>query len=145
MNLLDSISLWGRRLQPQVSRGTGDRRFRLVDVLQLFDSQLILELTPVVSGRRLPTVRPDSQNKVKVSLLDNGISAIHADAHDWYEVFKSPPSGDLSRVRIVARGGDGGRRGEIRMVLGPRTYEHYFEQDPLLEGLKARSEDGQAS
>jgi hypothetical protein len=139
MDLLDSLALWGRRYEQQVVPGRGDKRFGLGDVLELFDRNAILELTPVVSGRVQPTVRPDAVRKVKVSLLDDGISAIHSGAEDWYEVFRTPPTGDVSKVRIVAHSPTGAVIGEVRMVVGRRSYEHYFSEDPIFEHLKRRA------
>jgi hypothetical protein len=140
MDLLDSLALWGRRYQRQVVPGRGDKRFGLADVLEMFDRNAILELTPVVSGRAQTTLRPDAVRKVKVSLLDDGISAIHSGPEDWYEVFRTPPTGDLSKVRIIAHSPSGAVVGEVRMVVGRRTYEHYFAEDPIFEHLKRRAE-----
>jgi hypothetical protein len=140
MNILDALALWGRRYQQQTLPSSGGPRFGLTDVMEMFDRNLILELTPVVDGKAGPRVHPDPVRKVKVSLLDDGISAIQSGRAEWYEIFRTPPSGDLSKVRIVARGPGGTKLGEIRMVVGRRTYEHYFAEDPILKHLEGRTE-----
>ena len=70
-----------------------------------------------------------------VSLLD-GLSEIHAPAGGWYEVLETAPSGDLAKVRILAKDGGGSTVGELRMLVGRRTLDHYFLEDPLLKSLQ---------
>ncbi len=132
MDIFDSLALWKRKFQQQTVPGTGKERFSLGDVLEMFDRNAILELTPVVAGKVQATVRPDAVRKFKVSLLDNGISAMPTAAGDWYEVFRTAPSGDLSKVRVVAHEKDGAEAGEIRMLVGRRQYDHYFAEDPII-------------
>jgi hypothetical protein len=85
-------------------------------------------------------VRPDPVRKVKVSLLDNGISAIHSSSGDWYQVYRTAPSGDYSKVRIVANSPEGAKLGEIKMLVGRRTYDQYYAEDPIFaEIAKARA------
>jgi len=136
MQLIDKLALWGRRYDRQVVPRTGSHRFALSDLMEMFDRNTIYELTPVVGGKAMATIEPDPIKKLKVSLLDNGISAIHSGPDDWYEVRRMPPSGDLSRVRIIAHAADGRETGEIRMVVGRRSYAHYFEDDPGLAAIE---------
>lgn len=144
MDAIDSLALWGRRFERQTVPGSHEGRFGLGDLLAMFDRNLILQLTPIINGKELATVRPDSVRKLKVSLLDDGVSAMQP-ATEWYEVFRTPPSGDLSKVRIVAHGSDGAVKGEIRMLVGRRSYDHYFEQDPILEHLRRNVANNRAS
>ncbi len=138
MNLLDRLALRGRRYERQTVPGTGSERFSLAEVLTLFNHDTILELTPVVDGKDGATEWPDAVRKIKVSLLDKGISAIPTHTAGWYEVFRTAPSGDVSRVRIVAYSPDNVRVGEIRMVVSHRLPQYYFDEDPLLKELDER-------
>jgi hypothetical protein len=138
MDVFDKLSLIARRYAPQTVPGTGRTRFTMAEVLQLFNQNMILELTPTANNKAGDTVRPDSVRKMKVSLLDDGFSAIHSDSTDWFEVLRTAPSGDLSRVRIVAHDPGGLKLGEIQMLVGRRTFEHYFEQDPIFERIAER-------
>jgi hypothetical protein len=140
MNMLDSLALWGRRVEQQTVLGTSRTRFDLADLLTMFDRSAILELVPVVEGKALPAARPDMSRKVKVSLLDDGISAIHSGSADWYEVYRTAPSGDLSRVRIVAHSADGSAAGELRMLVGRRAYDQYFAEDPVFDHIQRYSQ-----
>ncbi|HXH21918.1 MAG TPA: hypothetical protein VNN10_07795, partial [Dehalococcoidia bacterium] len=108
----------------------------LHDLLMFFDRHAILELTPVVEGKALPRIRPEAVRKVKVSLLDDGISAIQGTGAAAYEVYRTAPSGDLAKVRIVALAADGEKRGEIRMLVGRRTYDQYFTEDPIFRHIE---------
>ena len=136
MSALDMLALWGRRYEQQHKPGSGSTRFGLSDVMEMFDRNLILELTTVAGSKEGQTVRPDSVRKIKVSLLDDGISAIHAGGDGWYEVFRTAPTGDTSKVRIVAHGPQGEKLGEVRMLVGRRTYDHYFAEDPIFSHLQ---------
>jgi hypothetical protein len=138
MDLLDRLAFLGRKLEKQAVPGTARTQFTLREVMQLFDRNSILELTPYPKNQPGPTIRPDSVRKLKVSLLDDGFSAIHTDETDWFEVFRTAPSGDLSRVRILAHDRGGAQLGEVRMLVGRRSYEHYFEQDPIFERIAQR-------
>ena len=139
MDLLDSLALWGRRLEQQMNPDSGGIRFSLHELLMAFDRNAILELTPVVGGKALATIRPDPVRKVKVSLLDDGISAIQPGGASWNEVFRTAPSGDLAKVRIVARSADGDKVAEIRMLVGRRTYDQYFAEDPIFRHIEQQS------
>jgi hypothetical protein len=138
MDVFDSLALAGRKYEQQTAPGTSRTRLSLSDVLEMFNWNAILELTPVADGKQLATVKPDPVRKMKVSLLDNGISAIHSSNQDWYEVFKTAPSGDLAKARIVAHAPSGSAIGEIRMLIGRRTYDYYFEEDPIFAALANR-------
>jgi hypothetical protein len=142
MDLLDAIALWGRRYDQQANPRTGERRFTLQDLLLYFDRSALLELTPLTGGAPAAPIRPDPVRKVKVSLLDDGISAIQSGGAEWYEVFRTAPSGDLSKVRIIAHKADGAKAGEIRMLVGRRTYDQYFAEDPIFRHIEERSGAG---
>ncbi len=135
IDFVDKLAFFGRRYERQVSRRSGNTRFGLSDVLELFDRNTILELTPVVGGEPMETVVPDAERKIKVSLLDKGISAIHSDAGDWFEVLRTAPSGDLTKVRIVAYSANNKRAGEITMLVSQRMPAFYFAEDPILQHL----------
>ena len=132
IDFVDKLAFLGRRYERQISRRSGNSRFSLSDVLEMFDRNTILELTPVVGGKPLETVLPDAERKIKVSLLDKGISAIHSHAEDWFEVSRTAPSGDLTKVRIVAYSPDNKRAGEIEMLVSQRMPAFYFADDPIL-------------
>ena len=135
MDLFDRLAFLGRKYELQTVSGTSRNRFSLTEVMQLFDRSAILELTPYPKNQPAATIRPDFIRKLKVSLLDDGFSAIHSDATDWYEVYRTAPSGDLSKVRIAAHDRGGVRLGEVRMLVGRRSIEHYFENDPIFEQI----------
>jgi len=139
MDLLDNLALMGRRYEPQSLPSTGNSHYTLQDLLTTFNRQTIYELTPYVGDKAGTTVRPDEIRKMKVSLLDDGISAIHTGATERYEVYKTPPSGDLAKVRIVAHAQSGQSLGEIRMLIGQRSFKHYFEEDPIYGEIQRRS------
>ena len=137
MDLFDKLALEARRFDP-VTSPSGSRTFTLHELLETFGRNAILEMTTITASGQRTTVRPDSVRKLKVSLLDDGISAIHSSNEDRYEVSRTAPSGDLSKVRIVATAPDGSRIGELRMLMGRRTFEHYFEEDPILAAIRER-------
>jgi len=140
LDLLDTLAFWGRKYEKQRVPRTGSTKFSLADVLETFDRNAIFELTPMTNGKPRETLKPDAVRKMKVSLLDNGISAIHSSSDDWYEVLRTAPSGDLSRVRIVAHSPDAREIGEVRMLVGQRSFEHYFQEDPILAELDRREQ-----
>jgi hypothetical protein len=135
MDAFDKLALLARRYEKQHVARLGTTRYSLGDVLEAFARSAILELTPYSDGRSGATVRPDPVRKHKVSLLDDGFSAIGSGSGDWYEVLKTPPSGDLAKVRILAYGPDNTRKGELRLLVGPRSFDHYFVEDPILGEL----------
>jgi hypothetical protein len=132
---MDRLALSGRRYESRVAADTGSSKLQLPQVLTMYNGKAILELTSVVNGKPSKTVKPDADRKLKVSLLD-GLSEIHAPAGGWYEVFETAPSGDLAKVRILAKDGGGSTVGELRMLVGRRTLDHYFLEDPILQSLQ---------
>lgn len=134
MNRLDRLALAGRRLERVRTSRSGSDRFTLGDVLEHFHRNTILELVPVTEGNAGAALRPDATRKLKVSLLD-GISAIHSHNDDWYEVYRTSPSGDLSRVRIIARSRHGENVGELHMLVSERLPLYYFGEDPIFKAL----------
>jgi len=137
MDLFDAIALWGRKYAPQTLGASRHRRFTLRDVMESVDRNAILQLSVRRGNVWLKTVRPDAIRKVKVSLLDDGIAAVHLASDDWYEVYRTAPCGDSSKVRIVARSSDGVRLGEIRMLVGRRMHDYHFQRDPIFDVLPA--------
>ena len=135
MDVFDVLALWGRKYEQVLVAGSRTKSFSLSALLEMFSRNAIMELTPYVGNSPRDTVRFDKARKVKVSLLDNGISVIHSGSEDTYEVYRTAPSGELSKVKIIAYSPDGSKTGELRMVVGQRSYEHYFEGDPILEAL----------
>jgi hypothetical protein len=140
MDLFDRLALQARRYEQQSVPATGSRIFRLGDILEAFGRNAIFELTAMPGSGETKTVRPDSVRKLKVSLLDDGITAIHSSNYDHYEVYRTAPSGDLSKVRIVAFDPNGNKVGELRMLIGRRSYDHYFREDPIIETIRQRGE-----
>jgi hypothetical protein len=138
MDFMDRLALAGRRYESRVSPETGSMRLQLPQVLTMYNGKAIMELTALNTARPSKTVRPDADRKLKVSLLD-GLSEIHAPAGGWYEVFETAPSGDLAKVRIVAKDSGGSSTGELRMLVGRRTLDHYFLEDPILRALEDQS------
>jgi hypothetical protein len=140
MDVFDKLALQGRRYDQQRAPRTGSLEFTLGDVLQTLGRNAILELTATGGNGPDRTLRPDPVRKLKVSLLDDGITSIHSGAGDSYHVYRTAPSGDLSKVRIVALSTAGAKVGEIRMLMGRRTYDHYFKDDPLIEQLRSNTQ-----
>ncbi len=138
MDSMDVLALWGRKYERQSVPGTERRAFSLGEVMEAFDQVAVLELSRTVGNGPRVTVRPDPIKKVKVSLLDDGISSIHSGPHDRYEVYRTAPSGDLSKAKIVAFSPDGTRLGEINLLMGRRTQDHYFRGDPLFDSIGPR-------
>ena len=138
MDVFDKLALAGRKYEQQTVFGSSRTRLAMAEVLQMFDQNAILELTPYTGNSPRETLKPDPVRKLKVSLLDDGFSAIHSDSAGWFEVFRTAPSGDLSRVKILAYDPQGKKLGEIWMLVGRRTYEHYFEHDPIFAAIAER-------
>jgi len=135
VDLFDKVALWGRRYERQVNPRTGNTRFSLSDLLEVFRHNTILELTPVTAGKPQTTARPDPVRKLKVSILDQGVSALGDAPKAWYEVWMTAPSGDLARARVVAYGPDGAVAGSLRMLIAQRDPDLYFREDPILSAL----------
>ena len=135
MDFMDKLALSNRRYESRVALDTGSSKLQLPQVLMMYNGKAILELTTVMEGKPSKTVKPDAQRKLKVSLLD-GLSEIHAPEGGWYEVLETAPSGELSKVRILAKSAGGATVGEVRMMVGRRTLDHYFLEDPILKSLQ---------
>ena len=135
MNFFDKLVFLGRRYERQRAPRSGSTRFTLGDILQEFNYNTILELTPVAKGKPGVMVQPDPVRKLKVSLLDHGISAIHSHNEDWFEVYRTAPHGDLSKVRILAHSPREEKIGEIHMLVSQRMPEFYFAEDPIFEKI----------
>jgi hypothetical protein len=135
MNFFDNLVLGGRRYEHRKAGSSGSTRFTLLDLLQTFASQTILELDSDAKGSA--KLRPDSERKLKVSLLDV-LSDLSLPADAWFEVLQTAPNGDLSKVRILAHGANDAVAGKLDLVLGRRTYEHYFAEDPVLQQLQSK-------
>jgi hypothetical protein len=145
MDIFDKLALNNRKYDQLTTPRSGSRVFTLVDVMELLGRNAIIELEALPASGPKQTLRPDPVRKMKVSLLDDGITAIHSSVRDEYEVYRTAPSGDYSKVKIVASTHDGNRIGEIRMLMGRRTFEHYFEEDPIFEALKKMEGNGSPS
>jgi hypothetical protein len=131
MDLYDKLALSMRRYEPRQTMRTHERRFELVDLIEMYSKDSILELTSAAPGGKSSTHRPDDQRKLKVSLLDS-VSDLELPADAWFRVAQTPPSGDYSRARIKAYGRGNERLGEIKLLIGRRSYDYYFADDPVL-------------
>ena len=144
VDFFDRLALWGRKYERRLNPRTGERRFQLSDLLELFRTNTILELTPFAGGKELDTATPDPVRKLKVSLLDDGIAQIAPSSHLWYEVYVTAPSGDLARAKVQAFSSEGEHRGEVQMLIAQRMPELYFSEDPIFRAL-AENSNRQAS
>jgi len=134
MDLFDTLALAMRRFEPRRTGGKHDRRFELLDLMELYSKEAILELTASADGVFWTTRRPDMQRKLKVSLLDS-ISDLRLPADAWFHVGQTAPSGDYARARVEAFGRGKESLGRIEMLIGRRNYDYYFSQDPLLDEI----------
>jgi hypothetical protein len=100
----------------------------LGEVLQVFRRKTILELDVRAAGE--PERSRKHQVGSPISLVD-GLAEIHGGAGSSFEVMETAPSGDFSRVRIVARPGGG----ELTMLVAERQPEHHATEDQLLDAL----------
>jgi hypothetical protein len=140
MDLIDKLALDSRRYERMTTPRSNSRVFTLGDLLETLGRNSIHELTAMPATGAKKTVKPDPVRKLKVSLLDDGIVAIHSSVRDQYEVYQTAPSGDFSKVKVVALAPDGSRVGEIRMLLGRRTFDHYFQEDPIFAAMQSHQE-----
>ena len=140
MDLFDKLALDNRHYERMVAPRSGSTMFTLGDVLETVGRSAIHELTAIPASGPKKTLKPDAVRKIKLSLLDDGIVAIHSSVKDVYQVFQTAPSGDYSRVKVVATAPDGARVGEVQMLLGRRTFEHYFEEDPIYKTVLEHKE-----
>jgi hypothetical protein len=136
MDLFDKLALTMRRFEPRKTLGSGDRRFELLDLMETYSNEAILELTASADGVFWTTRRPDLQRKLKVSLLDS-VSDLRLPADAWFHVGQTAPSGDWAKARIQAYGRGRESLGHIEMLIGRRNYDYYFAQDPVLEQISA--------
>jgi len=134
MKLLDRLSLSGRRHERRRSI-TGSPRLDLHEVLRMYDHKAILEVAIWLHGKKTQHLRPDSERKFKLSLVDM-LSELQPEEGSWYEVFETAPTGDLSKVRIVVYSGEGKPKGELRMLMGRRTMDNYFLEDPVFDSIR---------
>jgi hypothetical protein len=131
MDLFDKLALSMRRFEPRRTLETKNKRFELLDLMELYSKEAILELTASADGIFWTTRRPDAQRKLKVSLLDS-VSDLRLPADAWFHVGQTAPSGDFARARIEAFGRGRERLGHIEMWIGRRNYAYYFTDDPVL-------------
>lgn len=135
MDILDRLAIMGRRYERRRSLHSGSQELDLSEVLLMYNRKSIFERVTLPHDGEPTTSRQDTTKKLNLSLLD-AISEIYVDDGGWYEVFETPPSGDTSKVRIVAYSPEGRPHGELRMVVGRRTRDHYFSEDPILDSLR---------
>ena len=140
MDLFDKLALTLRRFEPRRTP-RNDRRFELLDLMELYAREAILELTASADGVFWTTRRPDMQRKLKVSLLDS-ISDLRLPADAWFRVGQTAPSGDYARARVHAFGRGNERLGHIELLIGRRDYDYYFTHDPLLDQIDSRIAPG---
>jgi hypothetical protein len=138
MDLFDKLALSMRRFEPRYTPGTHEKRFELLDLMELYSKEAILELTASADGVFWTTRRPDMQRKLKVSLLDS-VSDLRLPADAWFLVGQTAPSGDYAKARIRAYGRGNESLGHVEMLIGRRNYAYYFTQDPLLDQIDARA------
>jgi hypothetical protein len=139
MDFFDKAALWGRKYQRQLSAETGEALFSLSELLLRYDRNAILELSPIVDGQTVATYKPDAVRKLKVSLLDEGISSLGDKAGEWYEVYETAPSGDFARARIVSLI-KYTPAAEIRLLIAQRNPDLYFKEDPIFAAIAARGD-----
>ncbi len=140
MDLFDRLALAGRRYVRRLSTVSRSPRLDLDEVLRVYDRKAILEVTIRPNGQQPQHLKPDSERKLKLSLLDM-LSELHPEEGSWYEVFETAPTGDISKVRILVSG-EGGAKGEVHLLMGRRTLDHYFSEDPVLESIRQATEPG---
>jgi hypothetical protein len=141
MDLLDKLALTMRRYEPRKTKSNHERRFELLDLMEMYSREAILELTASADGVFWTTRRPDLQRKLKVSLLDS-VSDLRLPVDAWFRVGQTAPSGDYARARIEAYGRGRESLGHIEMLVGRRSYSYYFAQDPVLDQINAGATAG---
>src|SRR4051812_43656560 len=103
MDLFDKLALTMRRYEPAHTQRRKDKRFDLMDLMEMYSKQSILELNASSDGKKWSKLTPNAERKLKVSLLDS-ISELSLPADAWFTVGQTAPSGDYSRARIEAHG-----------------------------------------
>ena len=136
MDLFDKLALDNRHYERLIAPRSGSATFTLGDVLETVGRSAVHELTVVPANGPKKTLKPDAARRIKLSLLDDGITAIHSSVKDQYQVFQTAPSGDFSRVKVVAFAPDGSKVGEVQMLLGRRVFEHVNDVDPIEETVR---------
>ena len=131
MDLFDKLALSMRRYEPVRTQRTHTDRFDLMDLMEMYSKQSILELNASADGKKWSRVTPDADRKFKVSLLDS-ISELGLPADAWFSVGQTAPTGDYSRVHVDAHGRGNEHLGQIDMLLGRRNYAYYYTEDPVL-------------
>src|SRR5262245_14137101 len=117
MDLFDKLALFMRRFEPRYTLSEGKRRFGLLDLMEMYSNEAIMELTASSDGVFWTTRRPDVQRKLKVSLLDS-VSDLKLPADAWFHVGQTAPSGDYAKARIEAYGRGHESLGHIEMLIG---------------------------
>jgi hypothetical protein len=136
MDLFDKLALTMRRHEPVATTRTNSKRFDLMDLMEMYSKQSILELNATSDGKKWSRVTPDANRKLKVSLLDS-ISELGLPSDAWFSVGQTAPSGDYSRVHIDAHGRGNEDLGSLDMLLGRRNYAFYYTEDPVLTQIDA--------
>ena len=136
MDVFDKLALSMRRFEPMRTLRGKEARFELMDLMEMYSKQSILELDTSVDGKKWSQRRPDADRKLKVSLLDS-LSELRLPADAWFHVGQTAPSGDYSKARIEARGRGHEALGQIEMLIGRRNYAYYFTDDPVLGQINA--------
>jgi hypothetical protein len=131
MDIFDKLALSMRRYEPVHTARQGSERFDLIDLMEMYSKQSILELQASRDGKRWSKLTPDEHRKLKVSLLDS-ISELSLPQDAWFSVGQTAPSGDYSKVHIDAHGRGNEDLGQIDMLLGRRNYAYYYADDPVL-------------
>src|SRR6476620_8630063 len=70
MEVFDKLALAMRRHEPVHSHRTKSRRFELMDLMEMYSRQSILELDASTDGKKWSHLKPDAERKFKVSLLE---------------------------------------------------------------------------
>lgn len=134
MDVFDKLALTMRRYEAMQTQRSHNKRFELMDLMEMYSKQSILELNASGDGKKWSRLTPDATRKLKVSLLDS-ISELSLPADAWFTVGQTAPSGDYSRARIAAHGRGDEALGEIEMLLGRRNYAFYYTDDPVLSQI----------
>jgi hypothetical protein len=143
MDVFDKLALTMRRYEPRRTLRTSERRFELMDLMEMYSKQSIHELSASKDGKVWARRTPDAGRKLKVSLLDS-VSDLGLPADAWYYVEQTAPSGDYARARIEAHGRGDERLGHIEMLIGRRNYDYYYTDDPVLGQIETNGNKGEA-
>ena len=144
MDVFDKLALSMRRFEPMRTLRGHEARFELMDLMEMYSKQSILELDTSADGKKWSRRKPDADRKLKVSLLDS-LSELRLPADAWFNVGQTAPSGDYSKARIEARGRGHEALGQIEMLIGRRNYAYYFTNDPVLSEIDSHTAAAAAS